>query len=124
MEGKAAALVLENDAMVPRCEPGQQRAKSVELGVRAASRHFSAAIASFEPVVSGDPTREWGEHASKFVERPATHYGDGAADPVSELIQKIRQLGRHPHQVGRRRDFDKRSVEIKKQRVIAMQRRW
>ena len=124
MEGKAAALVLENDAVVPRCEPSEQRAKSVERGVPAASRYFFSAIASFEPVVSGDPAREWGEHASKFVGWSATHYRDGAAEPVSQLIQKGRQFSRHPHQIWRWSDLDKRSVEIKKQRVIAMQRWW
>ena len=74
-----------------------QGAEAVELRMREAPGHVSVAIATFEAMVSGDPTREGGEHAGKFIERPATHHGDGAAEPVGQLAQKMRQLRRHPH---------------------------
>jgi hypothetical protein len=85
MEGEAAALVFEQDAIVPRCEVGDQRAESIELRMRGATDHVSVATAPLEAMVSGDPTRERGEHVGKLIERPATHHGESTTEPVSQL---------------------------------------
>ena len=105
MDGKAAAFVFEKYAVVPRHEVGDQRAESAKLRMHTATGHTSVARSPFEAVVSGDPTCEWSEHVGKFIEWPAAHHGDGAIEPVSQLIQKTRQSIRHLHQARCRNDL-------------------
>src|SRR4029077_6489551 len=124
MEGENGALVFENDTVVPRCEGSNQRSEAVELRLHDATGLASTTPPSSEAVSSGDVTREGGEQAEKLVERSATQYSDGASEPLSQRSQKSWQLSGHLHQVGCRRDFNERSVEIQKQRMIASQRRW
>ena len=106
MKGKAAALVFKHHAVTPRRELGQHRADLRKLRRHRAPCYTAVAIAPFEAVLSGDCTRERVDHSGKFIERPATHHGDGAAEPVGQLGQKVRQLRGHPHQTGCRSDLN------------------
>jgi len=100
MQGQASALVFEENPFVSGCKAGEQGTEAVELRARAVTDHGSVSAAMFQAVLPGNDTRERSKHASKLVEGPAADHGHGAAEPVSDLIQKIRQLSSHPHQVG------------------------
>jgi hypothetical protein len=119
MEGKSAALVFENDTVVPRRKGSNQRAERVKLRNRKTIGYISVGATPFEAVTSRDWAGKRGEHAVKLAERPATYYGDGTSEPVSQPSQKSWQLSRHSYQVGCGSDLDERSVEIEKQRLIA-----
>jgi hypothetical protein len=119
MEGKGAALVFENDTVMPRRKGSNQRAEMVKLRNRKTIGYISVGATPFEAVTSRDWAGKRGEHAVKLVERPATYHGDGTSEPVSQLSQKSWQLRRHVYQIGRWSDLDEGSVKIEKQSLTA-----
>jgi hypothetical protein len=99
----------------------EHRPDAIERWGRGTSEHVAIASATFEAVLSRHRTRKGCQQPGKFIDRPAAYQGEGTVEAVGERTKELRQLWRHFDRVGCSGDFDQRSIEIEKQRLMALQ---
>jgi hypothetical protein len=118
MECQTTPLVLQPHAGVALDKTRQHRADADERRGHGAPDHVAVVPATLETVLPRDRARKRYEPA-KLIERPPAHQGESTFEVIGERTKELWKLWRHLDQFGCSGDFDQRSIEIEKQRLVA-----